>query len=70
MKLFKGLKFSSKPRNGYDHVYELVDIKPTLQLVVCRNTSFPTYDDRGKVRFVAVDKFLQNFEKGDYVVLK
>ena len=64
MKLFKGLKFSSKPRNGYDHVYELVDIKSPLQLVGCRNTSFPTYDDRGKVRYdETVDKFLQNFEK-------
>ena len=43
-----GVKFSSKPRNGYDYVYQIVGEKGDFYKV--KNTSFPEYDERSVAR--------------------
>ena len=60
-----GTKFSSKPRNGHDHVYEIVGEE--LNFYITRNTSFPKYDTRGKERFQLKHLVEKRFNSGDYV---
>jgi hypothetical protein len=66
--MFKaGTKFSSKPRNGYDFIYEILGEKSTNFIV--RNTSFPEYDTRGKERLVSKETIATGFFEGDYIIL-
>ena len=60
-----GTKFNSKPRNGYDHIYEIVGEEYDFYFV--RNTSFPKYDTRGKERRSLKKIIESRFESGDYV---
>lgn len=62
-----GTKFSSKPRNGYDHVYEITDIDGVS--VEIRNTSFPEYDGRGQKHWTLRSRVEEAFSNGDYIIL-
>ena len=62
-----GIKFSSKPRNGYDHVYEIVEVQGHFCKV--RNTSFPTYDTRGRIKTHSIKEMEMYFEMGDFIKL-
>ena len=67
--MFKaGTKFSSKSRNGYDHVYEILGEQ--FSCFIVRNTSFPEYDTRGKERLVSRETIESGFNSGDYILLK
>jgi hypothetical protein len=63
-----GTKFSSKPRNGYDFIYEITEVDGNF--IQVRNTSFPEYDERGKQRLKSLYEMEQGFINGDYIVLK
>ena len=63
-----GTKFSSKPRNGYDYVYEITHVEGDFLKV--RNTSFPHYDTRGKKRLTLRSAVEKAFINGDYTILK
>jgi hypothetical protein len=66
--MFKvGTKFSSEPRNGYKHVYEIIGEK--FSCFILRNTSFPEYDTRGKERLVSKETIESDFNNGDYIIL-
>jgi hypothetical protein len=66
--MFKaGTKFSSKPRNGYDFIYEIIGEKSSSYIV--RNTSFPEVDARGKQRLVSKEIIAAGFFEGDYIIL-
>ena len=62
-----GTKFSSKSRNGYDYVYEILDEK--FSCFIVRNTSFPEVDARGKERWVSRETIESGFNSGDYSIL-
>ena len=62
-----GTKFSSKPRNGYDHIYEILGEQ--FSCFIVRNTSFPEVDARGKERWVSKETIESGFNSGDYTVL-
>lgn len=62
-----GTKFSSKPRNGYDYIYEIVEVDGGFTFV--RNTSFPEYDTRGEIRLQSTRDIEMAFEVGDFIVL-
>lgn len=62
-----GTKFSSKPRNGYDHIYEILGEQ--FSCFIVRNTSFPEVDARGKERWVSKETIESGFNSGDYIVL-
>lgn len=63
-----GMKFSSEPRNGYKHVYQIVGEKGNFY--ISRNTSFPEYDDRGKPTLDSKWEIEEGFASGDYIILK
>jgi hypothetical protein len=63
-----GVKFSSKPRNGYDHVYQIVGEKGNFYKV--RNTSFPEYDERGVARLDSKREIEEGFASKDYIIIK
>ena len=63
-----GTKFSSKPRNGYDFIYEITEVDGNF--IQVRNTSFPEYDERGKQRLKSLYEMEQGFINGDYIVFK
>ena len=62
-----GTKFSSKPRNGYDFIYEITEVDGNF--IQVRNTSFPEYDERGKQRLKSLYEMEQGFANGDFIVL-
>ena len=62
-----GTKFSSKPRNGYDFIYEIVEVDGNF--IQVRNTSFPEYDERGKQRLKSLYEMEQGFANRDFIVL-
>ena len=69
--MFKaGTKFSSKPRSGYDHVYEIVGEHSLGFCFIVRNTSFPEYDDRGKEYLISIEAIKSRFISGDYILIK
>lgn len=63
-----GTKFSSKPRNGYDHIYEILGEQ--YDCFIVRNTSFPEYDTRGKERWASKRTIESAFNSGDYILIK
>ena len=63
-----GTKFSSEPRNGYKHIYQIVD-KVSGGYIV-RNTSFPKVDARGKESWESETVIETAFENGDFIKLK
>jgi len=63
-----GTKFSSEPRNGYKHIYQIVDKDSNGYTV--RNTSFPKVDARGKERWESKTVVETAFENGDFIKLK
>lgn len=62
-----GTKFSSEPRNGYKHVYQVMGEQFGCYIV--RNTSFPEYDTRGKERWVSKETIESGFAASDYIKL-
>ena len=62
-----GIKFSSKSRNGYDHVYEILEVDGKFCKV--RNTSFPLVDNRGKVSTELTGYIDSLFETGEFIKL-
>jgi len=58
-----GVKFSSKPRNGYDYIYQIVGEK-------VKNTSFPEYDERSVARLQSKREIEERFASKDYIILK
>ena len=63
-----GTKFSSEPRNGYKHIYQILGEKFSCYII--RNTSFPEVDARGKERLVSKETIETGFANGDYIQLK
>lgn len=63
-----GTKYSSEPRNGYKHIYQIVD-KVSGGYIV-RNTSFPKVDTRGMERWVSKTVIENAFGNGDFIKLK
>jgi len=62
-----GIKFSSKPRNGYNHVYEVLEVDGKWCKV--RNTSYPIVDGRGKVSTELTGFIDSLFETGEFIKL-
>ena len=62
-----GTKFSSKSRNGYDYVYEILGEK--FSCFIVRNTSFSKLDARGKERWVSKETIESGFNSGGYSIL-
>tara|TARA_R110000796_G_scaffold30927_2_gene82408 strand:+ start:2119 stop:2343 length:225 start_codon:yes stop_codon:yes gene_type:complete len=63
-----GVKFSSKPRNGYDYIYQIVGEKDDFYKV--KNTSFPEYDERSVARLQSKREIEERFASKDYIILK